>query len=389
MTLIQINVFGLTFSLQFRRFALPTLFALFGLTIGSWAGRIPALRDALHISHSALSMVLLCGGLGAVLSFPVSSRMMSWFGGRKTMLYSGMGLLIALISIGLAPDMLMLKLAVLMLGIAASCFDVAMNSVATKHEESSGQSHMSTLHGWCCAGGLAGAAIASLMASLHIDPATHFSMIAGVVACAIWFCCDMLDADGMREKVEKKVEKKPFALPRGPLVLLGALGFFGSVAEGSIADWSGIFLKDHFGVTDGFAPLALSVFSVMMLITRISGDRLKGVYSARNLLITGGLLAAGGLFFAVFAPNAYCALAGFALAGLGMALVFPFVFSAAGKEGPIALAGVATMAYSGSLMGPPMLGAVAHNFGMPAAMGFIGILSATSAAIAGKSAMLR
>lgn len=398
MTTIQITVFGSTFSLvQFRRFALPALFALFGLIIGSWAGRIPALRDALHISHSVLSMVLLCGGLGAVLSFPVSSRMMTWFGGRKTMLYSGMGLLIALMSIGLASNVFKLKLAVLMLGIAASCFDVAMNSVATKHEERSGQSHMSTLHGWCCAGGLAGAALASMMANLHVKPANHFSMMAGVVACAIWFCCDMLDAGDAREqnakrvvtKAQAQIEKKPFALPRGPLVLLGTLGFFGSVAEGSIADWSGIFLKDHFGVTDGFAPLALSSFSVMMLIARISGDRLKGQYSARNLLGAGGLLAAAGLFFAVLAPNAYCALIGFALAGLGMALVFPFVFSAAGKEGPIALAGVATMAYSGSLMGPPMLGAVAHHFGMPAAMGFIGILSAASAAIASKSAMLR
>jgi hypothetical protein len=127
----------------------------------------------------------------------------------------------------------------------------------------------------------------------------------------------------------------------------------------------------------------------MMLSARVIGDKLKGCFSARRLLGLGGLLAAIGLFFAVFAPNAYFALGGFALAGLGMALVFPFVFSAAGKEGPLALAGVATMAYSGSLMGPPMLGAVAHNFGMQAAMGFIGILSAISAVIASKSAMLR
>ncbi|MGZ3158496.1 MAG: MFS transporter [Burkholderiaceae bacterium] len=373
-----------SFLSQFRHLALPTLFALFGLIMGTWAGRIPALRDGVHASHSALSMVLLCGGLGAVLSFPVSSRMMAGLGGRKTMLCSGMALLVALVSIGLAPNVLMLKVAVLMLGIAASCFDVAMNSVAAVHEETSGQSHLSTLHAWCCGGALAGAAFGSLMAGMHIHPVMHFSMIASAVACMLWLGCDMLETDD----VGKKIEKKSFALPRGPLVLLGALGFFGSVAEGSIADWSGIFLKDHFGVTDGFAPLALSAFSVMMLITRIIGDRLKGSHSPRRLLGIGGLLGALGLFFAVFAPNAYCALGGFALAGLGMALVFPFVFSAAGREGPIALAGVATMAYSGSLMGPPMLGAVAHNFGMQAAMGFIGILSAASAVIASRSAML-
>jgi MFS family permease len=368
-----------------RQFTLPVLFALFGLIMGTWASRIPALRDGVHASHSALSMVLLCGGLGAVISFPISSRMMNRFGGRSAMLYSGLGLLVALMSIGLASTVWMLRLSVLMLGIAASCFDVAMNSVATRHEEETGKPHLSKLHAWCCAGGLAGATLGSLMAGIHVRPVKHFGIVASVAACILWFGCSLLNADDAGEPIEKE----PFVLPRGPLILLGALGFFGSVAEGSIADWSGIFLKDRFAVTDGFAPLALSVFSVMMLAARVIGDKLKGSYSAGRLLGLGGLLAAIGLFFAVFAPNAYFALGGFALAGLGMALVFPFVFSAAGKEGPLALAGVATMAYSGSLMGPPMLGAVAHNFGMQAAMGFIGVLSAISAVIASKSAMLR
>jgi fucose permease len=370
---------------QLRSIALPAMFALFGLVMGSWAGRIPALRDGVHISHSVLSMVLLCGGLGAALSFPITSRMMARFGGRKTMLHSGMALLIVLVSIGLAPNVPSLMIAVLMLGIAASCFDVAMNSVASRHEKTSGKLHLSKLHAWACAGGLTGATLGSLMASLHIRPAMHFSMISIPVAFGLKIGCDLLEADDVGEKVAKK----PFTFPRGALVLLGALGFFGSVAEGSIADWSGIFMKDHFGVTDGFAPLALSSFSVMMLITRIIGDRLKGRYSARRLLRAGGLLAATGLFCAVFAGNACFALAGFALAGLGMALVFPFVFSAAGKEGPVALAGVATMAYSGSLMGPPMLGAVAHKLGMQAAMGFVGILSVVIALIAGRTVMLR
>jgi fucose permease len=367
-----------------RHAILAALFALFGLIMGTWTGRIPAVRDGVHVSNSALSMVLLCGGLGAVSSFPISSRMMNKFGGRKTMLYSGIALLIDLISIGRAHTIHMLMAAVLLLGVTASTFDVAVNSVASTHEENSGKSQMSSLHAWCCAGGLAGATLGSVMAGLHISPAKHFSLIASVALVGLWTGCDMLDSDDSSEKAEKK----RFSLPRGPLILLGTIGFFGSIAEGSIADWSGIFLKDHFGVTDGFAPLALSSFSVMMLITRITGDRLKNKFGARRLLSMGGLLAATGLFFAVSAPNAYFALGGFALAGLGMALVFPFVFSAAGKEGPIALAGVATMAYSGSLMGPPLLGALAHNLGMQAAMSFIGVLSVIIAAISSRSAAL-
>lgn len=365
--------------------ALPALFVAFGMIMGSWAGRIPALREAVQVSHSMLSMVLLCGGLGAVISFPISSRMIVNLGARKTTFYSGMALLAVLLAIGMAPTVPLLMLAVLSLGITASCFDVGINSAATAHEKRTGKSELSKLHGWGCAGGLAGAALGSLMASMQIAPAQHFMMIMLPLLFVLWLGYQLLDCDHSGAPVERK----RFVLPRGPLALLGALGFFGAMSEGSIADWSGVYLKDHFGVSDGFAPLALTAFSVMMLIARLWGDRLKARFSARSLVCTSSAVAASGLFFAVFAPNAYLALVGFGLAGLGLALVFPFVFSAAGREGPAALAGVATMAYSGSLMGPPVIGTLAHGFGMQAAMAFVGALSVVIAVLASRTAMLK
>lgn len=368
-----------------RAIALPLLFAQFGVIMGTWAGRIPALRDGVAISHSVLSLVLLCGGLGAVISFPLSSRMMTLLGGRKTLFYSGLALLNVLLCIGLAPNVPALMLAVFLLGVTASCFDVGVNSVATKLEASSGESRLSTLHAWGCAGGLAGAMLGSLMAGMGIAPSMHFLMIAIPLGLVLWLGYHMLDADDGCQKVEKKT----FSLPRGPLALLGALGFLGAMSEGSIADWSGVFLKDHFKVADGFAPLALSAFSVMMLLARMQGDKLKARHGAQRLVMLGGGLSASGLFFAVLAPDAWLALAGFALAGLGLATVFPFVFSAAGKEGPLALAGVATMTYSGSLMGPPVIGTLAHGLGMQAAMGFVGVLSIMIALVACKSTMLK
>ncbi|WP_229452094.1 MFS transporter [Massilia niastensis] len=360
------------------------LFTLFGLIMGSWAGRIPALAERVQVSHSALSMVLLCGGLGAVVSYPISAFLMGRFGARKTMLISGMALLAVLVAIGMAPTVPRLMLAVLGLGITASTFDVAINSSATRREKESGKSELSTLHGLSCAGGLAGATLGSLMASLKIAPATHFVMLAGPLALVLWAAYSMMAEDGVEQ-----VEKKPFSLPRGPLALLGLLGFLGSMSEGSIADWSGVFLKEHFGASDGLAPLALSSFSVMMLLSRLVGDKLKVRFGAQRLVTLGSLVSASGLFFAVLAPNAYVALGGFAIAGLGLALLFPFVFSAAGAQGPIALAGVASMAYSGSLMGPPVIGAVAHYVGMQAAIAYVGGLSILIALVASRTRLLK
>ena len=375
-----------TFSLaHLQQYALPVLFTLFGVIMGSWAGRIPALAERVQVSHSALSMVLLCGGLGAVISYPISSFLMGRFGARKTLLVSGLALLAVLVSIGMAPTVPLLMMAVLGLGITASTFDVAINSAATKREKQSGKSELSKLHGLGCAGGLAGATLGSLMASLKIAPATHFVMLAAPLAMLLWMGFSMLEADDSVEKVEKK----SFSLPRGPLALLGLLGFLGSMSEGSIADWSGVFLKEHFGASDGLAPLALSSFSVMMLMSRMVGDKLKVRFGAQRLVTLGSLVSACGLFFAVMAPNAYFALGGFAIAGLGLSLLFPFVFSAAGAQGPIALAGVASMAYSGSLMGPPVIGAVAHYVGMQAAIGYVGGLSLVIALVASRTRLLK
>lgn len=365
--------------------ALPGVFALSGLLLGSWASRIPALQKGLEISHSSLSLVLLCGGLGGLLSYPLAKELMARLGGRRTMVTGALALCAVLPAIGLAPAMSLLMLAVLMLGVTAGVFGVGVNSVATRHEKAAGVSQMSMLHAWGCGGSLAGALLGGMMASISVAPRLHFMMVALPVALLFWMSYQLLDADDAGEVIEKR----KFAMPSGPLMMLGVLGFCMAMSENSIADWSGVFLKSHFGVTEGFAPLALSAFTVMMLLSRVFGDKLKEKHGAGRLITLGASVSAAGLFLAVFAPNAYLALAGFACSGLGLALVTPFIFSAAGKEGPLAAAAVATMCNVGGLMGPPVIGTLADHLGMQAAIGFIGLLSVAITFVAARSSMLK
>jgi MFS family permease len=364
--------------------ALPLLFVAFGMVMGTWAGRIPAVRDSLGISPSVLSFVLLCGGLGAVISFPLSSWMMRKLGGRQTLLVAGIALLAMLACIGLATTVPALMCAVLMFGITASCFDVGVNSAATDIERLTGKSSLSKLHACWGAGALAGAALGSMMAGVGVSPATHLIAVAAALAFVLWLGHSLLDDEGRIDDAASK----GFSLPRGPVAWLGALGFLGALSEGGISDWSGVFLKDHFGVRDGVAPLALAAFSAMMLVARLSGDKLKVRFGARLLMTLGAGFAAAGLLLATFAPISPVAIGGFGIAGLGLSFVFPYVFSAAGREGPAALAGVATMSYTGSLMGPPLVGAIAHNFGIQGAVGFIALFSMAIAIIARRTALL-
>lgn len=365
--------------------ALPAIFAAIGLIFGSWASRIPALQAGLGISHSSLSLVLLCGGLGGLLSYPVATRAMARFGGRNSMLMGALALTVVLPAIGFAPSMPALMLAVLMLGVTAGVYGLGVSSLASKFEKSTGKSQMSMLHAWGCAGSLAGALLGGAMGGMDIAPSLHFMGVAMPMAVLFWICYQFLDAEDAGEKVAKQ----KFSLPSGPLLMLGVLGFCMAMSENSIADWSGVFLKSHFGASEGFAPLALSAFTVMMLVSRLFGDKLKEKFGAGRLITFGASLSGAGLFLAVFAPDAHFALAGFACSGLGLALVTPFVFSAAGKEGPLAVAAVGTMCNIGGLMGPPVIGTLADTMGMQVAMGFIGLLSIVITLVAARSSMLR
>lgn len=352
------------------KMAAPLLFILLGVIYASWAARIPAIRDLLQLSPAQLGTVLLGGGVGAVTSFPLAAWLLGRFGARRAAWFSGLALISILPCVALASDMHWLIVAAFALGSGSGCFDVAINALGAAHEKAAGRSTMSLLHAWFCLGTMSGALLGSAMASMAISPLMHFVLVALFLFVLLTIAYRALPAD----PIDAKPATQYFAVAHGPLVLLGIIGFCGAVAEGSIADWSGVFMKDQLRVVDGVAPLAFAAFAALMLLARLIGDRLKDSYGARQVVACGAWCAAIGIFIAVGAINVPLTLCGFALAGAGLAMVFPFVFSAAGRHGSTALAAVATFSYSGGLIGPPVIGFLAQGYGMRAGLGFIGVI---------------
>lgn len=357
-------------SLTWRKLAIPLFFLLLGIVFATWAARIPAIRDHLQLDAATLALVLLCGGIGAVGSFPLAAWITGHYGARHSALYAGLALLVSLPLLGLAPGTGMLMLVCTIYGAASSCFDVAINALGAQAERQAGRPIMSMLHGWFCVGTFSGALAASAVAGMGIAPVWHFLLVAALFLYPLYAGYQALPDD----RPEHDPERKLFALPHGHLVVLGVIAFCGAIVEGSVADWSGIYMKDHIGASDGTTPLAYAAFAGMMLIMRMVGDRLKARYDARRVVWIGTLVASGGIALAVAAPGMATAILGFAIAGTGVAAVFPFVFSAAGRHGSSALAAVATLGYSGSLIGPPVFGFLAHGWGLQAALALLGVL---------------
>ena len=271
--------------------ATPFLFILLGVIYASWAARIPAIRDVLQLSPAQLGIVLLGGGFGAVASFPLAAWLVGHFGGRRAAWYAGLGLIVVLPALALAPTMLWLVIAAIVLGAASGCFDVAINAIGIAHEKLAGRSTMSLLHAWFSVGAVSGALFGSLMAGFGITPIIHFSITALALLLPLYLAYQALPP----EHVEKPTSKQYFAIAHGPLVALGIIGFCGAVAEGSIADWSGVFMKDQMDAHDGVAPLAYAGFAALMLLARLVCDRLKDSYGARRVVAAGASLAACGI----------------------------------------------------------------------------------------------
>ncbi len=163
-----------------------------------------------------------------------------------------------------------------------------------------------------------------------------------------------------------------FALPRGPVLLIGGLCFVVFLAEGAMLDWSAVVLTSLRGVDPSRAGLGYAAFGAAMAAGRLSGDRVVRTLGGRLILAVGGVCAASGLTVAALAPSWVAALLGFGMVGLGCSNVVPVLYSALGRQrampANLAVAAVTTLGFSGILTGPALIGFVAHATSLPVAL---------------------
>jgi MFS family permease len=150
------------------------------------------------------------------------------------------------------------------------------------------------------------------------------------------------------------------------------------MAEGSVSDWGGVFVKDSLAGTAEEAAIALAAYSAAMACARLVGDHLAVRWGASRVVSWGGAVAAIGLGGAIVVANPIAAIVGLALMGMGLAAIVPTVFRAGGSQpgisSAVGIAAVSTMGYAGGLTGPPLIGSVAGITGLTAALGGVAVL---------------
>jgi MFS family permease len=362
------------------RAAVAAAFLIHSTVSGTWAPRLPAIKDSLGLSDGELGTALVGLAIGLVVGTRVAGAPIDRFGSRPVM-RAGFPLLAGTLLLpGLAGNAPTLFLALLVLGIASGALDVAMNAQGIEVERRLGRTILSGLHGlWSVGLGL-GAGAAALAAAAGLDPLPHFAIVAAVLALAsLVFLRGLLPArDQVRHDSEEDDERVtvPWTLA---LVLLGVIAFCSFVGEGSASDWSAVYMTQELGTSQAVGSLAFAAFAVTMAAARFTADPLRTRLGSVILVRGGSLVAAAGLAAALLIHEPAAGIAGFALLGLGLAPVVPVAFSAAGDLDPRAtgrLVGrVATIGYVGSVAGPIMIGWLAEATSLRTSLGLVVLLS--------------
>lgn len=359
------------------RRAVIAVFFLNGFALANWFVRIPAVQRDLSLSEAMLGLALLGAAVGALASMPIVGALVSRFGSRRVVGATALMLSFSVVLPALAPDLLLLILAVTAVGAANGALDVSMNAQAVAVEKRYGRPIMASFHAAFSFGGLAGAVTGGLAASAGIRILPHFSAVALVCAIAAVVVYRLL----LPSSADAAEAGAPaFARPTRTLLGLGIISFCVLLGEGAMSDWSAVYLSGPLQTGPGFAAAGYAAFSLAMAFGRLFGDRIIERFGPVRIVRLCAAVAATGLGVALAAGQQYVALIGFASAGIGFSIIFPVALSAAGRTkgmapGP-ALAAVATAGYTGFLVGPPAIGFAAEVVGLGSALYLVVILSA-------------
>ena len=342
-------------------------FFLAGFFMALWASLVPFVKSALGLDEAAFGAVLLSIGLGALVTMPYSGILIARRGAKRILaaaVPATAALLAAVALLSAAAPSTAATVALLFLfGAFFGAIDVGMNIHSVVVEARSGRKLLSGFHALYSIGGVAGAGVMTALQSAGIPGAAAASVLSALCA-ALWMKAGawMLPDAGCAPDADGHSGPK-FAIPKGIVLLLGAVCFIMFMVEGSILDWGALFLMEDKGAAIEHAGMGFAVFSIAMTLMRLLGDRVIMAIGPRKTVVFGAAGAAAAFALAVLSPGFWGSLAAFFLIGLGVANLVPIAFAATGeqKEMPmsLALSAATTMGYAGLLAGPAGIGALA------------------------------
>ncbi|KOX12915.1 MFS transporter [Saccharothrix sp. NRRL B-16348] len=368
------------------RVAVFAVFLFNGALFLSWAARMPVVAAQVGATEATLGLALFGASVGLASTAPFAARICARVGARKLILGGAVVTVLGVPALTLAETPFQLGLILFVLGSCGASLDVGMNVAAVAVTRSLNRPLMPQFHAGFSVGGLVGSLGAAAAAGVGWNLTRHLVFVAVIGAVVMaWVIRSVPNttADSTGENADRAKDDRP-VLKRPLLWLLAMITLFSAIAEGAAADWSALFFVNERGVSEAGAAAAYAGFSIAMAAARLVGEPAQRRVGPYRLLAAGAVVAAAGLALAVLVVSPAAGYVGFALVGLGLAFAFPVIMDLAGDAGRRAdgtggereIGLVTTVAYTGFLLGPPLVGGIAHAANLSISLGFVAVVIA-------------
>ncbi|WNM29369.1 MFS transporter [Streptomyces sp. Li-HN-5-11] len=355
-------------SLAFGFFAQGATFALL-------VTRIPAIQDRYGVSDALLPAFLaavpILAGVGSVTTEQLVKRIRP----SRLLRWSQPVVLLALLGVGAGDQLVELGAALAAFGLAVGALDATMNMLGVSLQRTYGRSIMLSFHAAFSLGGIVGASLAWVGAHWHLALFVSYVPVVAVLLPATfvgshWY----VDGDSAAVPEEKDGEKGGEAgtVVFKVLLPLCLVMTFAYIGDSTVSNWSAKYLQDTLGSSEQLATVPYNVYMVTTLLGRTIGDMGVRRFGAVAVVRLGTLVAALGFAVVAGAPGAWVGMLGFTLLGLGLCVLVPQTFAAAGRLFPGAsdgaIARLNIFNYVGFLVGSPLVGALGDAWSYRGAM---------------------
>jgi predicted MFS family arabinose efflux permease len=372
--------------------AVYVAFIFCGVSLASWASRIPQVRDGLGLSPSQLGLVLLAIAAGSILSLLAAGQVVAKFGSKRTVAVMAgvLGVALTVVAVGYQYGVFWVVLGLFMFGFANGAWDVAMNVQGAIVERRLGRAIMPRYHAGFSVGTVAGALIGAGVIALGLSVTVHLIITAVVVAVTVAVAVQSFGPDTEEEHAEAEEEtglSRTLATWREPRTLLvGVLVLAFAFAEGTGIDWISVAIIDDYGAPATVGTLAFALFLAAMTIGRWFGPGLLDRYGRVAVVRGLAVISLFGLLLFVFGWNTPIGFVGALFWGLGASLGFPVGMSAAAddpKRAAPRVSVVASIGYCAFLGGPPLVGFLGDHITVQKGLISVAVLLGVALLVAG------
>ncbi len=347
---------------QKQRIALSAYFLLSGICFSTWASRIPTIKDNFNLDENTLGNLLMVMPASAIIGIPLSGWLVSKFDSRIPLQVASFTFLLSLLSVGFAPSIWFIVASLVVFSISLRVINISINTQSISIQEKFEKKIVGSFHGIWSIGGILGVLFSTIMIKFKISIEWHLLMVAIFGILMVLFAFPHL----LRDDKSRSGGGFKLGKPSKYISLLGFIVFFAAICEGGMYDWNGVYFKEI--VNEKVFTFGYLLFMISMTISRLTIDKMMEHFGMQKLYILGSVLIVLGVSMAIIFPYFWPALIGFCMVGFGVSGLYPMTYILAGRAKKysvgIVISIVSTYSTIGMFLGPPIIGYLAHAFGL-------------------------